>query len=59
MQVFLLWLERILNIKSCFYLLKMDILELKDVKSVADIIHTYSEKVRADSIPLVIDNGEI
>ncbi|XP_015599321.1 actin-related protein 5 [Cephus cinctus] len=35
----------------------MDILELKDVKAVADIIHTYSEKVKTESTPLVIDNG--
>lgn len=36
----------------------MDILELKDVKSVADIIHTYSGNVKQDSIPLIIDNGK-
>lgn len=35
----------------------MDILELKDVKSVADVIHTYSGKVKEESIPLIIDNG--
>ncbi|XP_051153906.1 actin-related protein 5 [Leptopilina boulardi] len=35
----------------------MDILELKDVKSVPDIIHIYSGKVKEESIPLIIDNG--
>ncbi|KAK0180138.1 hypothetical protein PV327_005810 [Microctonus hyperodae] len=35
----------------------MDILELKDVKSVPDIVHEYSARVKNESIPLVIDNG--
>ncbi|KAJ8681138.1 hypothetical protein QAD02_016925 [Eretmocerus hayati] len=35
----------------------MDVLELKVAKSVPDIIHTYTEKLKTESIPLVIDNG--
>ncbi|XP_011299255.1 actin-related protein 5 [Fopius arisanus] len=35
----------------------MDILELKDVKAVPDIVHVYSEKVKSELTPLVIDNG--
>ncbi|XP_043274906.1 actin-related protein 5 [Venturia canescens] len=35
----------------------MEILELKDVKAVADIIHVYPERVRNEATPLVIDNG--
>lgn len=37
----------------------MDILELKDVKSVPDIVHEYSARVKNESIPLVIDNGNL
>ncbi|XP_063984211.1 actin-related protein 5 [Diachasmimorpha longicaudata] len=35
----------------------MDILQLKDVKAVPDIIHVYSDKLKSQSTPLVIDNG--
>lgn len=35
----------------------MEILELKDVKAVADIVHVYPERVKNEAIPLVIDNG--
>ncbi|OXU27942.1 hypothetical protein TSAR_010339 [Trichomalopsis sarcophagae] len=35
----------------------MEVLELKDVRAVPDIIHVYSEKVKTEATPLVIDNG--
>ncbi|XP_034949594.1 actin-related protein 5 [Chelonus insularis] len=35
----------------------MDIVELKDEKTVPDIIHVYSERIKKESTPLVIDNG--
>ncbi|XP_015112505.1 actin-related protein 5 [Diachasma alloeum] len=35
----------------------MDILELKDIKAVPDIVHVYSENVKSEATPLVIDNG--
>ncbi|XP_015186503.1 PREDICTED: actin-related protein 5 [Polistes dominula] len=35
----------------------MEILELKDIKAVPDIIHSYPYKIKNESIPLVIDNG--
>lgn len=35
----------------------MEILELKDVKAVPDIIHLYHKRIKNESIPLVIDNG--
>ncbi|XP_012282152.1 actin-related protein 5 [Orussus abietinus] len=35
----------------------MELLELKDVRAVPDIVHTYSEKLRNEYTPLVIDNG--
>lgn len=35
----------------------MNIVELKDIKAVPDIIHPYTEKIKTESIPIVIDNG--
>ena len=35
----------------------MEVLELKDLRAVPDIIHVYSEKIKTESTPLVIDNG--
>ncbi|KOC60709.1 Actin-related protein 5 [Habropoda laboriosa] len=35
----------------------MEILELKDIKAVPDIIHPYPDRVKSETIPLVIDNG--
>ncbi|XP_066594828.1 actin-related protein 5 [Prorops nasuta] len=35
----------------------MNILELKDIRAVPDIIHPYPEKVKTEQVPLVIDNG--
>lgn len=35
----------------------MDIVQLKDVRAVADIIHVYPEKVCNESTALIIDNG--
>ncbi|XP_058806615.1 actin-related protein 5 [Phymastichus coffea] len=35
----------------------MEILELKDVKAVPDIVHLYPDNVKNESLPLVIDNG--
>ena len=35
----------------------MDVLQLKDIKPVPDIIHPYTGKIRNESVPLVIDNG--
>ncbi|KAH0564365.1 actin-related protein 5 [Cotesia glomerata] len=35
----------------------MDIVQLKDVKTIQDIIHVYPDKIKNESIPLIIDNG--
>ncbi|XP_014235354.1 actin-related protein 5 [Trichogramma pretiosum] len=35
----------------------MEVLELKNIKIVPDIIHPYTEKIKSESTPLVIDNG--
>lgn len=35
----------------------MNILRLKDVKTIPDIIHLYPEKVKFEQTPLIIDNG--
>ena len=35
-----------------------EVLELKDAKTVPDIIHQYSLDVKRGHVPLVIDNGE-
>ncbi|XP_047367140.1 actin-related protein 5 isoform X2 [Vespa velutina] len=35
----------------------MEVLELKDVKAVPDIIHNYPHKIKDEAIPLVVDNG--
>lgn len=36
----------------------MEVLELKDIKSIPDIIHAYPDRVKTDATPLVIDNGK-
>lgn len=36
----------------------MDILGLKDIKAVPDIVHVYSDKIKNEKTPLVIDNGK-
>ncbi|KAK9506840.1 hypothetical protein O3M35_008702 [Rhynocoris fuscipes] len=35
----------------------MEILEFKDVKTVPDIFHPYTNAIKNNSVPLVIDNG--
>ncbi|OAD52191.1 Actin-related protein 5 [Eufriesea mexicana] len=35
----------------------MEVLELKDIKAVPDIIHPYLDRVKTEATPLVIDNG--
>lgn len=35
----------------------MEILELRDVKTVPDIIHEYSTEIKNELTPLIIDNG--
>ncbi|KAF7380485.1 hypothetical protein HZH68_016350 [Vespula germanica] len=35
----------------------MEVLELKDVKAVPDIIHNYLYKIKTEAVPLVVDNG--
>ena len=37
----------------------MEVLELKDVKAVPDIIHPYPDRVKSEATPLVIDNGNL
>lgn len=37
----------------------MEVLELKDVKAVPDIIHSYPDRVKSEATPLVIDNGNL
>lgn len=37
----------------------MSIIELKDYKTVPDIIHEYTPSLKENQIPLVIDNGKI
>lgn len=36
----------------------MEVLELKDVKPIPDIIHLYPNRVKSEATPLVIDNGK-
>lgn len=36
----------------------MDILQLKDLKTVADPLYPYSKNLRISSVPIVIDNGK-
>jgi len=38
--------------------MEMELIELKDVKPIADIIHPYPERIKYECIPLVIDNGK-
>lgn len=35
----------------------MEVLELKDIKAVPDIVHSYPDRVKSEGTPLVIDNG--
>ncbi|KAH0953006.1 hypothetical protein HN011_012536 [Eciton burchellii] len=37
--------------------MEMELIELKDMKPVADIIHLYPERIKYECTPLVIDNG--
>lgn len=37
----------------------MEVLELKDIKAVPDIIHLYPDTVKCEATPLVIDNGKL
>lgn len=39
--------------------MEIELIELKDIKAVPDIIHIYPERVKADCTPLVIDNGNL
>lgn len=35
----------------------MNTFQLKDVKTVPDIVHEYSREIRENHIPIIIDNG--
>lgn len=35
----------------------MEILEFKDLKPVPDIIHEYTNQLKNNAVPIVIDNG--
>lgn len=35
-----------------------EVLQLKDAKTIPDIIHTYSPDLKKGHVPIVIDNGE-
>lgn len=37
--------------------MEIELIELKDIKAVPDIIHVYPQRVKSDCTPLVIDNG--
>lgn len=37
--------------------MELELIELKDIKAVPDIIHVYPERVKSECTPLVIDNG--
>lgn len=37
--------------------IKMDLLEFKDIKTIPDIIHPYTETLKRNNIPIIIDNG--
>lgn len=37
----------------------MEILQLKDIKTVPDPVHSYSSYVRESNTPIVIDNGKV
>jgi len=38
--------------------MEMELIELKDMKPIADIIHSYPERIKYECTPLVIDNGK-
>lgn len=35
-----------------------EVLQLKDTKTIPDIIHTYTSNLKKAHVPIVIDNGE-
>lgn len=37
--------------------MEIGLIELKDIKAVPDIIHPYTQRVKVECTPLVIDNG--
>lgn len=39
--------------------MEIELIELKDIKAVPDIIHVYPQRVKSERTPLVIDNGNI
>jgi len=39
--------------------MEIELIELKDIKTVPDIIHVYPERVKSECTPLVIDNGNL
>lgn len=39
--------------------MEIELIELKDIKAVPDIIHPYPERVKSEYTPLVIDNGNL
>lgn len=36
----------------------MDILDIKDFKTIPDVYHTYTTALRTSQTPIVIDNGK-
>jgi len=39
--------------------MEIELIELKDIKAVPDIIHIYPQRVKSECTPLVIDNGNL
>lgn len=37
--------------------MEIELIELKDIKAVPDIVHIYPQRVKSECTPLVIDNG--
>lgn len=35
----------------------MEVLQFEDAKTVSDIIHEYNSTIKANSVPIIIDNG--
>lgn len=35
----------------------IELIELKDIRAIPDIVHLYPERVKSECTPLVIDNG--
>jgi len=39
--------------------MELELIELKDIRAIPDIIHPYPERVKSECTPLVIDNGNL